>query len=276
MPYARPPNVVKRPAARSARFTACHADFTIAAHSISRSACGFDIVVAVRHRPAIVLAIVLLAVLFGTIVRSRLGIELSSESIQQAVLAMGWKAPALFVGLLTFRQFLFIPAIVLLSAGGLCFGAALGSVLGAAGIVFSALLSFGLARGLAGGWLHLWLAARHAWIARGIGRVGPVVVGAVTAHPTGPMSALFWGAGFSSMAFVPFLIAVVIGGSLRAVAFSVLGATLHGAGTTGFYAAAALLAALAIAPLLHPGLRRRMRSLLAADGSPLDPTPGDR
>lgn len=229
-----------------------------------------------RHRPAIVLAVVVLAVLVGTVVRSRLGIELSSESIRQSVLGMGWKAPALFVGLLTFRQFLFIPAVVLLSVGGLCFGAALGSLLGAAGIVCSALLSFGLARGLSGGWLHLWLSARHAWIGRGIGRVGPLVVGVVTAHPTGPMSALFWGAGFSSMAFLPFLIAVTIGGSLRALAFSFLGATLHGPGSASFYAAAALLTALAIAPLAHPRLRQKVRGLVAADGSPVGPSPDAR
>jgi len=228
----------------------------------------------VPHRSAIVFALLILAVSVGMLVRSSLGIELSSESIRQAVLGMGWKAPALFVGLLTFRQFLLIPAIVLLSAGGLCFGAALGSVLGATGIVGSALLSFGLARGLAGGWLHLWLAARHAWIARSIGRVGPLVVGVVTAHPTGPMSALFWGAGFSSMAFVPFLIAVAIGGSLRAVAFSFLGATLHASNALPFYGAAALLGALALAPLAHPGLRRKFLGLVAAEE--LDRSAGTR
>ena len=71
----------------------------------------------------------------GWLVRDGLGIELSTHALQDFVRGMGWKAPAIFLGLLTFRQFIFLPAIVILPVGGLCFGTTLGTILGATGIV---------------------------------------------------------------------------------------------------------------------------------------------
>src|SRR5690348_8328884 len=85
-----------------------------------------------------------LSLVAGWAVRQQLGVELSTRSLQAVVTGMGWKAPALFLGLLTFRQFIFLPAIVILPVGGLCFGTTLGTVLGATGIVFSALITFTL------------------------------------------------------------------------------------------------------------------------------------
>jgi uncharacterized membrane protein YdjX (TVP38/TMEM64 family) len=197
----------------------------------------------------------------GWTVRRHLGVELSTESLQVVVDGMGWKAPALFVGLLTFRQFLLLPAIVILPVGGLCFGTMLGTVLGATGIVCSALVSFTLARKLGGRWLRELLGRRYAWLEGRIEKAGPPVVGLVTAHPTGPMSALFWGAGFSSMALLPFLVAVTAGGSVRALAYAFLGSTLLVPGSPRFYAAAAVLALIALAPFAHPRLRARLLAL---------------
>jgi uncharacterized membrane protein YdjX (TVP38/TMEM64 family) len=199
-----------------------------------------------------------LSLVAGWAVRQQLGVELSTRSLQAVVTGMGWKAPALFLGLLTFRQFIFLPAIVILPVGGLCFGTTLGTVLGATGIVFSALITFTLARGVGGDWLREMLGHRYVWLEGHIEKAGPPVVGLVTAHPTGPMSALFWGAGFSSMALLPFLLAVTAGGSVRALAYSFLGATLLVPGSRQFYVAATLLALAAILPFAHPGLRARL------------------
>ena len=44
----------------------------------------------------------------------------------------------MFIVALTFRQLLLIPAAVLLTVGGACFGVALGTALGSAGITLSA------------------------------------------------------------------------------------------------------------------------------------------
>jgi uncharacterized membrane protein YdjX (TVP38/TMEM64 family) len=204
--------------------------------------------------------IVLLAasLVAGWLVREQLGLELSTESLRATVAGMGWKAPAIFLGLLTFRQFIFLPAIVILPVGGLCFGTTVGTVLGATGIVLSALITFAIARRIGGQWIRDTFGHRYAWLERNVEKAGPVVVGLVTAHPTGPMAAFFWGAGFSSMALLPFALAVAAGGSVRALAYSFLGSTLLLPGSPQFYAAATVLALAAIAPIAHPGLRRRL------------------
>ncbi|HEY8517046.1 MAG TPA: VTT domain-containing protein [Candidatus Binatia bacterium] len=211
------------------------------------------------RRVAFFLGVLAVASLFAAwTVRAQLGIELSTHGIREQVEAMGWKAPALYLALLTFRQFLFLPAIVILPVGGLCFGATVGTVLGATGIVLSALITFAIARGIGGRWLHELFGPRYAWLERRIRDAGAPVVGIVTAHPTGPMGAFFWGAGFSSMALLPFAIAVAAGGSVRAMAYAFFGSTLLTPGSPRFYVACALLAAAVILPLAHPGVRRKV------------------
>lgn len=211
-------------------------------------------------RRVVPVLLALLAVsLFGAwLVREHLGLELSTEALQSLVKSMGWKAPAIFLGLLTFRQFIFLPAIVILPVGGLCFGTTVGTILGATGIVLSALITFTIARKVGGAWLRELFGHRYAWLERHLDRAGPHAVALVTAHPTGPMAAFFWAAGFSSMALVPFAVAVTAGGSVRALAYSFFGSTLLVPGSPQFYAGAAVLAAAAIVPLAHPGLRRRL------------------
>src|SRR3972149_612593 len=83
------------------------------------------------------LAALTVVALAGSLLRSRLGLGSSLADIQTTVQALGWRGPGLFLALVTFRQFLAIPAALLLSAGGLCFGVALGTLLGATGIVVS-------------------------------------------------------------------------------------------------------------------------------------------
>lgn len=197
----------------------------------------------------------------GWLVRDGLGIELSTHALQDFVRGMGWKAPAIFLGLLTFRQFIFLPAIVILPVGGLCFGTTLGTILGATGIVLSALITFAIARNIGGAWLRTLLGHRYSWLERHVERAGPPAVALVTAHPTGPMSAFFWAAGFSSMALLPFAIAVTAGGSVRALAYSFFGATLLVPGTPQFYAGVAVLVLAVVGPLAHPAVRRRLRAV---------------
>jgi uncharacterized membrane protein YdjX (TVP38/TMEM64 family) len=218
-----------------------------------------------RRRTWIVLA-ALLAVAYtaGYLVRSELDIGLTPESIRDTVAAMGWKAPAIFLGLLTFRQFLMLPAIVLLPVGGICFGAWAGAALGTSGIVLSALMTFGMARVVGTQWLQNLFAERTAWIGQAIERAGPLIIGGVTAHPTGPMSAAFWAAGFSSMALLPFLAAVAAGGAVRALAYSFFGATLPEAGSLEFWVAGAVLLAVGLVPFAHPRLRARIVGTLRA------------
>lgn len=216
------------------------------------------------RRVAVVLTALVVVSLAGAwAVRTLLGFDLSTQTLHSLVDGLGWKAPALFLGLLTFRQFLFLPAMVILPVGGLCFGAAGGTLLGATGIVLSALITFTIARTIGGGWLHETFGPRYGWIERQIERSGATLVALVTAHPTGPMAAFFWGAGFSSMALLPFVLAVAGGGAFRALAYAFFGSTLLAPGSPSFYLAVTLLGVAALAPFAHPGLRRRLLGLRA-------------
>jgi uncharacterized membrane protein YdjX (TVP38/TMEM64 family) len=212
--------------------------------------------------------VVLVAALFlaGQGVRSGLGIELEPESIQGAVAALGWKGPALFVGLVTFRQFLLLPSAIVLPAGGVVFGAAVGTVLGALGILLSALFKYSVARALGRDWLRARFGSAVDGFERHAEAAGPLVVGLVTAHPIGPMSPVFWGAGFAAVPIGGFLLAVALAAPLRAFAYAFFGASLLDWGTPRFWAATALLVGVAVLPMAHAGVRARLLRLARPRG----------
>ena len=208
-----------------------------------------------RTRPLIIAAIVLGTILLGRLVRQETGL-LSVDAVQGWVTELGWRAPVVYLGLVTFRLFLFLPAIVVLPAGGLVFGPALGATLGAVGIVLSALLGFGVSRGIARRWVRAHLERRHAGLRVRIERAGPLLVGLVTAHPVGPMSAFHWGAGLVAIPVVGFFLAVACGAAVRAGTLAFFGSTLSEPGSWQFFVAAAVVTAAAALPFAHRGFRR--------------------
>ena len=211
-----------------------------------------------RILPFALLALVVGAVVLGRVARQEAGIEVSAESIQTWVSSLGWQAPALYVGLVTFRIFLLLPSWVVLSAGGLVFGAFLGTVLGGLGVLLSAALGYGLARGIGRDWVRPRMQARLERHGQSLERVGPLLVGLVTAHPMGPMTVFHWAAGFATVPLLGFLMAVLLGGPTRAFIYSFFGSTLLEAGSGEFYLATTILVVVALLPLAHPGIRRRL------------------
>jgi uncharacterized membrane protein YdjX (TVP38/TMEM64 family) len=211
-----------------------------------------------RSAPLLLLALLAALFLGGRAVRGSLGLELDAGSIQGAVGALGWKGAALFVGLVTFRQFLFLPSAIVLPAGGVAFGAATGTLLGALGILLSAGLKYGLARTLGRDWLQARFGAAVQAFERHAEAAGPLLVGVATAHPIGPMAPAFWAAGFAAVPVVGFLVAVALGAPVRAFAFSFFGSTLLDPGTARFWVATVLLVGAALLPLAHRGFRARL------------------
>ncbi len=209
-----------------------------------------------RALPFAIVGLIALAFVGGHVVREGLGLEFSPLSIQSWVEGLGWKAPAIFVLLITFRQFLLLPSMIILPVGGLCFGVALGTILGAAGILISGMMQFSLARGIARDWLQRRLGESLRRFSRRLERAGPMLVAFMTAHPTGPMSLFHWGSGFATIGVLPFLVALVSGGLVRAFAYSYFGSSLLDPTSPRFLAASVLLAAAALVPFAHPGLRR--------------------
>lgn len=200
--------------------------------------------------------IVIALTLAGRVLRDRLGLELSVESVRDWVHAFGWKAPVTFVGLVTFRQVLFLPAFLLLTAGGVAFGTGLGTALGTTGIVLSGSLAFGIARAAGHAWMPHRLRVPLLWIeARGV-RAGTWLVGLATAYPIGPMLAAHWVAGFSRIPARAFLPMLVVAGVLRAAALSAFGATLVAWGPLRSTIALAVGLAILLLPVAHPRVRR--------------------
>ena len=209
-----------------------------------------------RARPILLAVMVVAAVLIGRIVRQEAGLGGSVESVQAWVATLGWRAPAAYLGVVTFRLFLFLPSVVVLPVGGLLFGLTLGTILGTAGILISAAIGFGVSRGIGRRWVRDHLERRHRELRDRAERAGPLLVGLVTAHPMGPMSAFHWGAGLVKVPVASFLFAVAIGGLVRAATLSFFGSTLVDFESWQFFVASAVLVTAATLPLAHRGFRQ--------------------
>jgi uncharacterized membrane protein YdjX (TVP38/TMEM64 family) len=206
------------------------------------------------------LTILLVIIAIGTaghLLRTSLGLG-SLEEVQAAVDGLGWLGPAIFLVIVIFRQFLAVPAGLILPVGGLCFGAIGGTVLGSVGIIVSGMGKFGVARALGRDLVRRRFGAQLQWFETRIERLGPVVIGLSTAHPFGILSPFHWAAGLSSLSFASFAVALVLGAPVRAFAYSVFGSTLTDTDSDSFVLASVVLVAIIVVPLAIPGVRRKL------------------
>jgi uncharacterized membrane protein YdjX (TVP38/TMEM64 family) len=211
-----------------------------------------------RFLPFALIALVIAALLTGRAVRTQIGVEYSAAALQSYILSLGALAPPIFLTIMTFRQFLFLPSVVVLTAGGLVFGTALGTGLGGVGILLSAMLMFTLARGVARGWVRTRFGQRFRHFEQQADASGPIVLAIATAHPMGPLSPMHWAAGISGMRWYRFALAIALAGFVRAYIYSAVGATLLDIGSQEFYTASLALLVVALLPLLHGGIRAKV------------------
>ncbi|MBW2281233.1 MAG: TVP38/TMEM64 family protein [Deltaproteobacteria bacterium] len=221
-----------------------------------------------RSLPAVLVVFVIALFAAGSLLRGQLDVEIdagSMESFQASlqdlrawIVGLGWPAPAIFIGLVTFRVFLLLPSAVVLTVGGLAFGSLFGTLLGTVGIFLSAALKFAIARGAGRDVLKNSLGDRFLEFEARVERAGVWLVGVVTAHPAAPMSSVHWAAGLSSMSFLGFAAAVMVSGPVRAAVYSVLGSSIVELEWTMTVGLAAALLAVALLPLAHRGLRQRL------------------
>jgi uncharacterized membrane protein YdjX (TVP38/TMEM64 family) len=205
----------------------------------------------------------------------RSGVDFSGDLLAQlraVIVSLGWVAPAVYVFVGAFRVFFFIPSWVLLTVAGLAFGAGLGALLGALGIVLSGALGFLLARFGGQGHLRDWIEIRYGSLQRRLERAGLALVGLVTAHPAVPMSGVHWAAGLTTLPFLGFCAAVALGATVRASTLAYLGASFTELGVTASVLIAAGLAVLCALPLLHPSMRARL--LIRGEDDPAGPEDG--
>ena len=204
--------------------------------------------------------VAVLSLLFwaGYYARTELGLDFSQDSIAVVVTSLGAWAWGLYLLIVIFRTFLGLPSAIALSAGGLVFGAWVGSALGAVGIVISAVLWYFGARSMGGSWIEDRLGARVGELKQRAEAAGPFMVGVSTAHPIGPLTPFHLGSGLAAIPVIPILIAVVVASPVRAATLSFFGSSLLEFGTLRFYAATGIVLALALVPLAHRGLRERI------------------
>jgi uncharacterized membrane protein YdjX (TVP38/TMEM64 family) len=217
-----------------------------------------------RFAPLGLVVFVLAAFVVGRAARANMGIEYSPDSVRAFVAGLGLKAPLIYLAMVTFRQFLFLPSLVVLTGGGLVFGAAIGGALGALGILFSAAFGFCTARFLGRDWVQRYLGAKYREFEQRMERAGLAFVGLMTAHPMGVMTPFHWGAGLTAIPLLPFLAVIAATALVRGFAYAFFGATFLEPGGR-VYVAMAVLGLVALAPLVHPEVRRR---ILRPGGAP--------
>ena len=225
-----------------------------------------------RYLPISLAALVVAAFFAASAVRDQLGIQYAPESLKSYFLGLGSLAPVIFVGIMAFRSLLLLPSLLVLTVGGLVFGAPLGTVLGALGITISGSMMFFIARGIGRGWVRRRRGNRFQWFEEKVEVVGPVLIVLTTAHPMGPMSPFHWAAGVSSIRPERFLAALGLAGIARAGACSYFGSTLLDIGSRDFYLSTSLILAVVVVPLLHAGLRKKIFAGRLEASAPADET----
>ncbi|NNL68096.1 MAG: TVP38/TMEM64 family protein [Myxococcales bacterium] len=209
-------------------------------------------------RTLVTLAGVALVLTVAQQARAALGIEWSAESLRETVKGYGVWAPLTYLALVCVRQFLALPSMLILTAAGLLFGAALGTLLGGLGIAMNACMLFGTARLMGRQWVLPRLHARWPSFETRARSAGPPFIALMTGHPTGVLTPFHFAAGITAISWPVFLLAVGPAAVVRAGCYSLLGANLLDVGSPGFWVASVAIGVLALAPMAHPGLRRRL------------------
>lgn len=198
----------------------------------------------------------------GMFLREALGIDWSSESLRAFVDQAGAWAPLVFVALVALRLLVMIPSQLLLTAAGVVFGAAYGTLYGALGLTLSALLNFAFVRWLGVEALRNRIPVRLRYaLALARSRAGAGALAVVTGYPVGPITAVQMTAALTGMSLLSYALAVGCGSAVRAATFSYFGSTLLEG--QRILIGLAVIAAAAGGPLLFPRSRAWLRQAIA-------------
>lgn len=211
---------------------------------------------------------------FGAQLRTSLGIDLDVESVRAFAEGLGPLGPILFIGVVALRSVLALPSQVVLTAAGLCFGTAVGTLVGASGLMLSGLGIFLGVRYAGREAVENRLGSRVGRLLDASGhRAGAVALALGSGYPISPLSAIHAAAGLTPMAIGVFVLAAFLGGLLRASIFSYFGNAITDWNRTGFaYSAIALLLILGM-PFCFKSGRAWFGALFGVDPSKHSPAP---
>jgi len=192
--------------------------------------------------------------------------ELDVGSVRIFAEGLGPLGPLLFVGVIAMRSFLALPSQVVLLAAGLCFGTAIGTLVGGTGLMLSGLGIFLAVRFTGAQQMTTRLAGRFDGLMEALGhRTGAVVLALGSGYPISPLSPIHAVASLTPMSVGLFILAAFIGGLIRAAIFAFFGnAITESSRSELLLASGALLAVLAIPFTLRAG-RSWLRRLFGLD-----------
>jgi uncharacterized membrane protein YdjX (TVP38/TMEM64 family) len=184
------------------------------------------------------------------------------DALRNMIMRWGVLGPVIFTGMFALRPFVFFPSTLLFLAGGLAFGTGWGTLYAATGATVGAIIGFLIARALGHDFVRSQLGAH--WAVMEANRWGAGAVCVLNLIPVVPVTLINYGAGLSGMSLLPFTLAVVLGITPRAFAYSFFGHSLLHIGSQQFIAALVLLVALIVVPL---SIRYRLNRVRARDGA---------
>lgn len=172
-------------------------------------------------------------------VYTQFGFDLDPRTLRERIEGFGWLAPAVYIVVAAMRIFLMLPSGVVMSAGGLLFGAWGGFLWGGIGFSVGAVLSFAIARGLGREAVAARLRGRAAAFDAYITKHGAPWMAVYTAVPVTVLTPVHMAAGLSGMSMFSFALAATSGILPRMMLYSFFGDAV----AQGDWTAVAILAA---------------------------------
>jgi uncharacterized membrane protein YdjX (TVP38/TMEM64 family) len=208
-----------------------------------------------RRTVAIVLGAIAVAALFFTL-RRVLGLELSPDSIRDAVDRLGVWGPLAFIAIVALRIPLMVPSALVLMGGGIAFGIVEGTLYGATGLLITAIAAFLGSRWAGRDAIEARIPARmrHLFDLAG-SRMGALAVALGTAYPASVITSFHLVAGVTSMSLPVFAIAAGTGSLGRAALYTYFGSRLVAADPMDLLGVGALFAVALLLPLAFPAPR---------------------
>lgn len=186
------------------------------------------------------------------------------EDIRASVLSYGIWGPAILIGVLTIRPFIYLPSGVAMVASGLAFGALTGALYCMVGFTLGCLVAYMVARILGRDFIIQKLGLRFAKIAES--SLGGWLVMALMVTPVSPITGVAYAAGLGGVPAVTFTVASLAGLIPRILAFTALGHFLLEASVLRIALAVLALGVLVIAPLASARVRALGTSTLVEIG----------
>ena len=211
------------------------------------------------RRRLYVLLFLTAAFLLGSTAQEQLGISFSVEGLERFrewVQSLGWWGPAVFILLVISRLFIGLSSHLILTLGGLAFGAVGGILWGSLGLMASAMVLFYLAQQLGADWVHNRFGDQYQAMLDRIQRVGAGAIFVISAHPIGLLTPTHLAAGLVGLSTVPFAIAVALAAPIRAAPYAFLGTAVPDLTLTQSVIITVVLLVVFVAPLLFPKVRQ--------------------